>query len=287
MFRKSFLLVISTLALVTMACGLTINIPVDNLEPGPMEEKEIFVEKPDAEIADVTLSFGAGKLMLSPGVGDYLISGIAEYNLKDFEPQISVQNDKVRIETGDIQIDGVPKIGDNIKNSWDLKLGQMPMALTLNAGAYEGNIELGGLALKTLEVADGAADVHVKFSEPNPVEMDTLRYITGASNVRLTGLGNANFASMLFRSGAGDYTLDFSGELLREATVTIESGISQVTIVVPEGMNTKVYFKGGLASVNVGRGWQQSGDQYVIPGDGPLLIIHVDLGAGNLELQVD
>jgi hypothetical protein len=37
-----------------------------------------------------------------------------------------------------------------MKNEWDLKLGSAPMDLVISAGAYDGTIELGGLALKSL-----------------------------------------------------------------------------------------------------------------------------------------
>jgi hypothetical protein len=162
----------------------------------------------------------------------------------------------------------------------------MPMRLTINAGAYQGRMELGGLALKSLEVSDGAADVRLEFSDPNTVEMETLRYTTGASNVELSGLANANFTSMIFRSGAGDYTLDFSGELQRDAVATVESGISQLTIIIPEGTAARVIFKGGFANVSASSDWSRSGDAYVLEADGPVLTINVDMGAGNLDLRI-
>ena len=89
------------------------------------------------------------------------------------------------------------------------------MDLTIAAGAYEGNLELGGLALKSLTVKDGASHVDLSFPEPNQTEMSILRYETGASDVKLTGLANANFSTLTFSGGAGNYTLDFSGELQR------------------------------------------------------------------------
>jgi len=98
--------------------------------------------------------------------------------------------------------------------------------------AYSGDIELGGLALKSLDVTDGAAEVSMRFSSPNLVEMDRLRYQTGASEVTLHGLANANFTSLIFRSGAGNYILDFSGSLTRDAVATVESGFSQIVIIV-------------------------------------------------------
>jgi hypothetical protein len=134
-------------------------------------------------------------------------------------------------------------------------------------------------------VTDGAADVRLNFSQPNPAEMTTFRYTTGASNVTLKGLANANFAALIFRSGAGNYTLDFSGALRRDATVTLESGVSKVRIVVPDGMSARVYFKGGLSNVTVSGGWKRSGDLYLLEGSGPTLTINVDMGAGSLEFD--
>ena len=285
MFRKRFLMLMTVLALASLACSVTVDLPVERVTPGPTQEIDIQVEEPDANEADVLLTFGAGELRLSPGADGYLISGSATFNLEDFRPKIKVNGNKVRLETGDFGINGVPSLKEEVKNKWDLKFSEMPMRLSINAGAYQGNFDLGGLSLKALDISDGAADVRLKFSERNKVEMETLRYITGASNVRLSELGNANFTSMIFRSGAGDYSLDFSGDWQRDAVVTVESGISNVVIIVPEGQTARVYFKGGLTSVDVRGGWQKSGDQYSLEGNGPVLTINVDMGAGNLQLR--
>ena len=287
MIQKSVYFAVAVLALVTLACGLTINLPVEQIEAGPAQTKEIYVEEPAGPIANVRISFGAGELNISPGAEGALVVGEATYNVDRLEPEITVKDEDVRIETGEMDFTGFPRIGSDLINRWELRMGEMPMDLVINAGAYQGDIELGGLALKSLSVSDGAADARLRFSQPNLIEMDSLRYITGASNVRLSGLANANFSSMVFRSGAGDYTLDFSGKLQRDAAVTIESGISKVLLVVPEGMNAKVFFKGGLANVEVSGDWQSSGDQYFVEGEGPQLIINVEMGAGSLELDTD
>ena len=214
-----------------------------------------------------------------------MVSGIATYNVDDLAPNIDTDGAQIRLETGNLEIKGIPNFSKDIKNEWDLKLGDMPMNLKVNAGAYEGDFELGGLALKSLQVGDGAANVRVRFSDPNPVEMGTLRYITGASTVELIGLANANFSSMIFRSGAGDYTLDFSGDLQRDAVVNIESGISQVTIIVPRETSARVEFQGGLANVDASGDWQNSSGAYLVEGEGPTITINVDMGAGNLTLR--
>lgn len=285
MKRTTILTLIAVVALVSLSCGLTINLPVDRVTTGPTRTEEINIPAPNAEEIDLTLSFGAGDFRLDNGAGDTLVSGTASYNVDDFKPDILVEDNQVRLESGDLQIEGIPRIDDNIENEWDLELGDQLINLEINAGAYKGDFDLGGLSLKSLAVSDGAADVRLKFSRPNLVEMESLRYQTGASNVEMTGLANANFTSMIFRSGAGNYTLDFTSQLQRDAKVTIESGISQVTIIVPEGVSARVIFDGGLSNIETHGEWQKSGSDYVLSGSGPTLTITVDMGAGNLVLR--
>jgi hypothetical protein len=159
------------------------------------------------------------------------------------------------------------------------------MRLTIDAGAYEGTMDLGGLALQNLEVSDGAADVKLQFSQPNTAEMDIFQYKTGASSVELRSLANANFSNMNFKSGAGNYTLDFSGELKRDASVTIDAGLSSVKVIVPEGVDARLFYDGGLSNVDISGAWEKSGNQYTQPGDGPRLTINVNMGAGQLNLS--
>jgi hypothetical protein len=283
---KKILILVTVLALASLACGITIDLPVDKVTTGPTRTEEINIPAPVAEEINLTLSFGAGKFELDDGAGDMLVSGTASYNVDDFKPEVKVDGNEVRLESGDLEIQGIPTIDDSIENEWDLELGDQLMNLEINAGAYQGDFDLSGLSLKSLKISDGAADVRLKFNSPNLVPMESLRYQTGASNVRLTGLANANFGSMVFRSGAGNYTLDFSGNLQRDAEVAIESGISQVTIVVPEGISARVIFEGGLTNIETRGDWQKSGsDDYVLSGSGPALTITVDMGAGNLVLE--
>jgi hypothetical protein len=286
MLNKNVIWAIISLALVSMACGVTINLPLEQITTGPTQTEEISVPAPQADIVDLTLTFGAGELNLQPGAETALVSGTATYNVTAFKPKIKVEKQQVRLETGNLDLHGFPNINtEEIKNKWDFKLGDQTMHLKINAGAYRGDMDLGGLALKSLEVNDGAADTRLKFSEPNKIEMEMLRYTTGASSVKLLSLANANFTSMIFRSGAGDYTLDFSGELQRDAVVTVESGFSQLIIIVPESTSAKVLFKGGLTNVDVSGGWKRSGEAYILGSGGPVITLSLDMAAGNLALR--
>jgi hypothetical protein len=290
MRTKSYLLIIPilVLALANMACGITFNLPViTQIKTGPLVSEEIKVDLPadTDQITDVNLSFGAGVLHLSPGAMDALIDGTVTYNVSDIKPVIYENSRSVRIEQGNLNIRGFPRFDDRLRNEWDLRFGTAAMDLKINAGAYTGEYELGGLALAGLEISDGASDVRLTFSEPNPIEMSAFRYNTGASEVKLNGLANANFESMVFRCGAGNYVLDFSGDLKRDASIQIDAGVSNIKIILPKDANAELVFEGGLSNVSTSGGWRSSGGSYNHNGSGPTLSFQVNMGAGNLELS--
>jgi hypothetical protein len=271
---------ILVLALATMACGFSIDLP-PRAEAGPDVEESITVADPESDTTRLSLNFGAGELKLSSGA-EGLVEGTVLYNVKELKPEVIKNGGDIEIKQGNL--DGLPPF-DGMKNRWDLQLGNAPMDLSIDAGAYDGNMELGGLALKSLTVKDGAAHVDVSFSEPNLVEMSNLAYSTGASEVTLSGLANANFDTFDFDSGAGSYTLDFSGELQRDAAVKVDSGLSELIIIVPEGVNATVTIEGGLTDINTGNGWSQSGNTYSHEGSGPTLTITLNMGAGSVTLK--
>jgi len=270
------------LALASMACGFTIDIP-RRATLGPEVTEEITVANPGADETRLKISFGAGTLKLSPGADDQLVSGTATYNFEDMQPVISEENGEVQIRQGTLEFTKLPAY-NGMKNDWDLQLGKVPLDLTIAAGAYDATYEFGGLALTSLTIKDGAADVNLSFSAPNETAMSVFRYETGASNVELKGLANANFNTLDFTGGAGDYTLDFSGELQRDATITLDSGFSNIILLIPENVSANVTLEGGLTNVSAGSNWSKSGGNYTQNGDGPSLTFVIKMGAGNITL---
>jgi hypothetical protein len=271
--------VVIILALATLACGFSVPLPKAPT-PGPDITDQITVPAPSSGTTRLSIDFGAGELTLNPGAQN-LVDGTATYNVPDLKPQIVTDSNGIQIKQGNLKNITYPS---NLKNIWDFKLGNMPMDLSINAGAYTGTYELSGLSLTNLTVKDGAATVKMSFSQANPSEMALFRYETGASTVKLSGLANANFSTMIFNSGAGDYTLDFSGTLKRDATITISSGLSNIILIIPQNVNTHVTTESGLSNVNAGPGWVQNGGQYTQSGSGPTLTFLIKTGAGNLTL---
>lgn len=285
MSRKPFFFLLAAWALVSLACAVNVNLPATQVKTGPVVTDDIQIPVPDASDVDLTLSLGAGQLNLKPGAETGLVEGTVTYNVADFKPTLTTEGGSIMLEQGELNISGIPQFDEDVQNDWELVLGNSEMTLHINAGAYVGKYDLGGLSLKNLYISDGAADVNLDFSVPNLVEMGVFDYSTGASNLTLTNLANANFSTLIFKSGAGNYTLDFSGDFQRDTNVKIEAGLSTVKIIVPQGMNVKLSFDGGLTNISPSGDWEKINDTtYTQSGEGPTLTITVEMGAGNLEL---
>jgi len=272
------------LALASLACSVTINPPQDP-DVGPTQTLEVSEAAPEGVSAQapasLVIGMGGGRLDMRSG-GEKLVEGTVEYNIADWEPELSRSGKEVRIEQ---TIRDAAFLGTRVVNNWDLRLGAVPMDLTIQAGAYEGRLDLGGVALTGLRISDGASKATVTFDKPNPVEMPNFTYSTGASNISLTGLLNANFAEMNFKGGAGNYELDFSGQIKREVKVFIDSGLGNITLRVPKGINAQINVSGGLNNVSTQGTWTIEGQEYrTIGAEGPLLKIQVNVGMGNLQL---
>ena len=285
--NNRILIAVLVLILATMACG--INSPVTQIKTGPTQTLDIQVPMPkeSATSVELNLEFVAGDLKLTPGADKYLVSGTATFNAAEFEPKVEAEGSTLTLRSGDLKIEGVPVAQEDFINEWDLQLANTPMSLNIQAGAYNGNFELGGLSLEMLAISEGGSDLTCKFSEPNLVEMSSFTFSTGGSSLELRGLANANFAQMNFNAGAGDYILSFDGTLQRDASVMIDAGVGTVGIIVPEGVNTRLTFDGGLTTINMDGAWSQNGNVYTISSNGPALTIMVKMGAGTLNLKTE
>ena len=281
MLRRIFI-ILAVFALATLACGFQVDIP-DMPTAGPTVTEDISIPVPDSSGTPVLIiGFGAGELNIGTG-SDVLVNGTAKYNVAALKPSTSTSGAVVKLNQGSTE--GLNTLPQDLVNTWDLKLGADPFELQIEAGAYKARYEFGGLALTNLSIKDGASDVRVNFSEPNQTTMALLSYETGASNVILEGIGNASPASLIFKCGAGNYKLDFSGELAQNMTGHIEAGLGNVTLVIPEGIPAQVTVEGGMSNISTGSGWSQDGNTYSQSGEGPAITILVNVGLGNLTIS--
>jgi len=267
-----------------------INNPTAALIALQTESINVPLPTDDSDPAEIEINFGAGELNIAPGADGALVSGTATYNVAQLKPSVSNDNGQVVIEPEfEVDLSALPD-GDT-QNHWDLTLGSFPMELNVTTGAVKSQLELGGLLLKEVRLVTGAADYKAAFSEPNRTPMQSLRFTGGGSQTQLIGLANAYTEDIIFKGGAGDYTLDFSGQLREDLDVEIDAGLGQVTLRVPETTRAAVSVSNLLANVEPTGAWQQSPEddgQYVVAGDAYQeyeIKITVRIGAGNLKLE--
>jgi hypothetical protein len=280
--KKGIVIILIGMMLSTMACSFTINLPT--LNTGPVKTVEVKEALPtDNNEMQVELNVGAATLNVTGGATD-LVNGTIKYNVPDWKPVVDYSNDSLQIRQTETNVNGIPS--EKMVNEWDLKFtNEIPLDMTIKAGAYQGKIDLGGMNISNLRVTDGASDTTLSFSKPNLGKMTKLDYSTGASSVTLNGLANANFENMHFSSGAGTYKLDFSGDLQRDADVTIDAGVSTVTIVIPEGTKAVINVNGGMHSISTSGTWTVDSNAYKTEGTGSTLNIDVNMNLGTLNLE--
>ena len=107
----------------------------------------------------------------------------------------------------------------------------------------------------------------------------------GAAEAELTRLADLRASDITMRGGAGDFGLDFGGDLKQDMRVVIDAGAAKVTIVVPEGTAAELTFEGAFTDIDAGGAWQKSGGRYVLEGAGPRITFTVRMGVGSLELR--
>jgi len=275
---KFFTLLIAILTL--LACSFSVNVP--SVRTGLTQTLEVS-EPPDAaaELSQVNIEMGAGSLQLSGGT-DELVEGTIVYNVEAWKPEITRQGNTVTLSQKTSSNISFPE--GNYKNNWDLKIGSMPLELSLTTGAYEGELDLGGLSITRLSIADGASKSTVRFDQPNASEMSMLSYKTGASEVDLLGLGNARVSQIEFNGGVGSYTLDFTGENDKNVDVSINSGMSDITITIPANARAAITIDGELSDIDLTGTWTVENNVYHAGTEGALININISMAVGDLQL---
>jgi len=278
--NKRILIVLTIILMTSLACSFNLDVPKISTQ----KEQVFTINQPvpdDREASELEIAMGAGRLNISSGSEEW-VSGEINYNVPLWDPEIYSKTNGIKISQETKSQIGFPD--NKVVNDWNIQLGDHPTDLEINAGAYQGDLDFSGVPLTRLSISDGASQGKIRFDSLNPVEMSSLHYATGASQVDLVGLGNANVKNIYFDAGPGSYTLDFSGDLQMDTKVEINYGLGDMKIIIPKGVSTLIKVEGGLNNVELRGTWNVSGNEYSLDGSGPQLTFDINLGLGNLQL---
>jgi hypothetical protein len=141
----------------------------------------------------------------------------------------------------------------------------MPLDLDLDLGAAEADLDLTGLTVERLRVSSGATETRVRFGAPNPVPLRELSITSGAADVRVEGLGDANADRVRVKCAVGSVALDLGGSWPRDMDLTLDVAVGGTTIRVPRGVGVRVRLDKVLASFD-SDGLTRRGDSYYSAG---------------------
>lgn len=253
----------------------------------------INITYPDAPDLRVHITEGACRLKITPGTGEAWITGVHKDPTGVRPPRIIQEGGSVRLTEGQ----PAPRFWESLWSgrgftapTYELSLGKgRPYWLTVEIGASENTLDLGGLPISHLAIKHGAGKTAVDFSAPNPQTMSLLEIGAGAGSTELRNLANANCAEIIIEGGMAAYTLDFGGTLRQDTHARISAGLSSVTIVIPSTTAARVTADMPLGHAEPSEGftlregafWTQA----ALAGQRPMLTIAANVALGSLILR--
>jgi hypothetical protein len=254
-----------------------------------MAEIPIDVAYPTAEDLRVRVALGACRFKAKPGQSEAWVAGKCYDPTDRRSPRIMEEGGSVTITEEEPSIERIPAVFGGVPR-YELEFGKSrPFALTIETGASEFDLDLGGVPLRGLTVRQGAGKFELGFSEPNPHPMELLEVSSGAAGIELESLANANFSEMRLSGGAAGYELDFGGVLSRDARVSIETGLSGVEFSIPATTAARIVAETTLGSVDVGDGFKKQEGAFLtegaVGGNSPVLEIRAGVRLGALQLR--
>jgi hypothetical protein len=240
-----------------------------------------------ADALHLHLAVGACRLLARPGDGPQWVAGSYDDPSNAVPMRITQENGTARLS----QSFTWPGTWGSITQppTFDLALGKgRPYALTVEGGAGDVVMDLGGLALSSLNVKFGAGKFELDFPAPNPHPMEQLTISTGAAGIFLKNLANANCTQITVEGGAASYELDFGGTLLRNTSVRINAAMSGVAVRVPATTAVKVVGDSVIGGLDVGDGFMKQEGAFwnmaALNGGQPLLSISASIVMGGVEI---
>jgi hypothetical protein len=210
---------------------------------------------------EVRVRYGAGRLAVQPAEPGVLYRMRLRYDEETFEPVARYEEAQI-----DLGLESIRKHidwpGSRDSGEMDLSLARnVPMDLDLEFGAVKAVLDLGGLQMTKLDLSTGASESRVRFSQPNPIRMESATFEVGAADFQVRDLGNLNADRITVDAGVGNVVLSFNGKWERDAAVSVDMGLGALELRFPEGLGVRVVKNTFLTSLD-SEGLVKRGDSY-------------------------
>lgn len=254
----------------------------------------ISVPYPDTRDLEIRISEGACRLNIVPGDGEEWITGT--YTDPSGRRSLNVETSGGTIRIGEDL--GGSRFWKWLRGGYrpeliphlDLALGKArPFKLSVEIGASENRLDLGGLPISRLSFKHGAGKTTIDFSAPNPQVMTLLEVDTGAGSTELSHLANARFAELAVEGGMAEIILDFDGTLQQDGHAHITSGMASVAVTVPASTPARILPEASLGHIEGAEAFTARDGALWTPaateGRTPVLTIDAKVSLGTLTLR--
>jgi hypothetical protein len=198
------------------------------------------------------LDYAAGLLRVAPGRGAELYRMDLSYDDSRYVPLSDFDNQSGAVVLGLKPLGGggvrVVSRGQLSQSAVVAFSPRVDLALALNLGAAEADLELGGLRVSNLLLKAGASRTVVRFSQPNGARCELASISAGAADVSLLGLGNCRCVEVEFEGGVGKTFLDFSGAWAASSKVKVKMAVGELTLRLPRTAGVRMRMDKFLAS---------------------------------------
>lgn len=240
-----------------------------------------------AQPVALEVHYSAGTLRLGPAESRVLYRMQVRYDEDRAEPLTQWNPDTRELRLG---VSGRQRGEHHLKEGSQANIQvtrDVPLDLRVHFGAGEADLELGGLRIENLEVSTGASETDVVFAAPNPIVAERVEFNSGAAQLTVRGLGNANTERMEFNGGVGGTTLEFSGRWDRNANATIRIGLGAVTLRIPKTLGVRLSRSSFLTSFDTPGLVKRDGRFYSANWESARLRLNIDIeaGLGSVEIQ--
>lgn len=212
------------------------------------------------ENIDVQVRYGAGRFNVRPAEeGNALYRMRLRYDEDTLQPLTEYRDGRLQLG---VENGGGTIMGRTGSGEMDLSLTRsVPMDLKMEFGAVRADLDLGGMALRTLELTTGASEAALDIPQPNRVRMTKASMEIGAASFDARNLGNLNADRIDISAGVGEVKLNFDGAWNGDTEVEVGMGLGSLELAFPRGLGVRIERSTFLTSFD-SQGLVRRGDAY-------------------------
>lgn len=203
---------------------------------------------------DAQLEFAAGMLKVTPGRQAELYRMHLSYDADRFVPLSQYEGPASTVRLG---VESAGRAGLRVVSRKQLRQKAVvelsprtDLALDLNLGAGEADLDLGGLRISRVRLETGASRATVRFSAPNPTRCESAVFAAGAADLAIYRLGNSRCERVKVEGGVGKLTLDFGGAWTTTQKAELTLSMGELRLRLPKRTPVRITMDKFLSSFN-------------------------------------